>query len=127
MKQQKLDWLRENYNILSSVILKAPTGDEKLSTPLLVWVGNLVRGYVEVGVRLPLSPFLQEWISRLGVAPHQMNPTCTGQWQVSKPSVVAASAWVRANHQSDAALFFAEDESVSGRLLLSSECGGEDN
>ncbi|CAL8162190.1 unnamed protein product [Prunus armeniaca] len=26
------------------------------------------------GVRLPLSSFLQKWMARLSVAPHQMNP-----------------------------------------------------
>lgn len=35
MTQQKLDWLREEYAISSSVRLRAPTGDEKPSNPPL--------------------------------------------------------------------------------------------
>ncbi|CAL2256563.1 unnamed protein product [Prunus armeniaca] len=71
--QQKLDRLRAEYAISSSVKLRAPIEDEKPSTPLLGWV-TLCADMLKSGVWLPLSPFLQEWMSQLGVAPHQMNP-----------------------------------------------------
>ncbi|CAL9005374.1 unnamed protein product [Prunus brigantina] len=50
------------------------------------------------GVRLPLSPFLQSWMSRLGIAPHQMNPNV-----------------------------YRTMKFVPSRLLLPSECSGEDD
>lgn len=37
------------------------------------------------------------------------------------PGTVAASAWVRADHKPDIALFFVKEESVPSRLLLPSE------
>ncbi|CAL9004779.1 unnamed protein product [Prunus brigantina] len=55
------------------VILRAPTREEKPSTPPLGWV-TLCADMLKQGVRLPLSPFIQRWMSQLGVAPHQMNP-----------------------------------------------------
>ncbi|CAL2270115.1 unnamed protein product [Prunus armeniaca] len=51
MTQRKLDQLRERHDIPSSVRLRAPTGNEKLSTP----------------------PFGWEWMAQLEVAPHHMN------------------------------------------------------
>ncbi|KAH0972527.1 hypothetical protein GBA52_024683 [Prunus armeniaca] len=57
MTQRKLDQLRERHDIPSSVRLRAPTGNEKLSTPPFGWV-TLCADMFKQGVRLPLSSFL---------------------------------------------------------------------
>ncbi|KAI5312772.1 hypothetical protein L3X38_041946 [Prunus dulcis] len=57
MTQPKLDWLREEYSILSNVRLRAPSREEKLSMPPQGWV-TLFANMFKYRVRLPLSPFL---------------------------------------------------------------------
>ncbi|XP_021824477.1 uncharacterized protein LOC110765618 [Prunus avium] len=86
--RKRLRRLREEYSIPSSIRLRAPTKNEKPSTPPLEWV-TLCSDMLKQGVRLPLSPFLQEWIARLGVAPHQMNPN------VYRTMVVVQALWRR--------------------------------
>ncbi|PQQ04887.1 hypothetical protein Pyn_24996 [Prunus yedoensis var. nudiflora] len=113
MKKQKLDRLRDEYAILSSVRLRAPTEDEKSSMPPL--------GGSAAVIFLPPRVDESVWCSPTPDEPKSV------QDHGKCPGVVVEGAWVRADHKSDAALFFVEEESVLGRLLLPSECGGEDD
>lgn len=96
MTQQKLEKLREEYDIPTSVSLRAPTGDERPSKCPLGWV-TMCADMLKQGVQLPLSPFLQEWMGRLCVAPHQMNPN------VYKTMVSVQALWQRV-HKSESTI-----------------------
>ncbi|KAH0988079.1 hypothetical protein GBA52_015256 [Prunus armeniaca] len=107
--QQKLDRLRVEYAILSSVKLKAPIEDEKPSTPLLGWV-TLCVDMLKSGVAALISLFARvDESARCSPPPNESKRV---QDHGKCPSVVAASTQVKADHKLDVALLSVEDEFV---------------
>lgn len=87
---EKLEEVRERYQIPAKIELKLPTSKERPSDARPMEFA-LYEEVLKGGLRLPLPQIVVDVLNRLGVAPGQLMPNA---WKIL---MACASAWPRAN------------------------------
>ena len=76
--EKKLTSLASEFSIPRSVGLRLPIGGEKASNPEGA-SAIFHPAFLEIGIRLPLHPFVRRVLREIGVAPGQLNPNA---WRI---------------------------------------------